>query len=108
MILMPILEATKHMAGLGYRVYSDIEHLRLAILPLPYGERLEKNGRKTDGKKYGRLDLGNIEFKGSEYNAFLLNCALSAVVPEPDEKRETYDKCMKDKQKLASIFLVKN
>lgn len=57
---------------------------------------------------YGRLDLGNIEFKDLDHNAFLLNCSLLAVVPEPDEKRATYDKCMKDRQKLASFLLTKN
>lgn len=57
---------------------------------------------------YGRLDLGNVEFKDRGHNAFLLNCSLSVVVPEPDEKREIYDKYMKDKQKLASFLLAKN
>lgn len=67
----------------------------------------EKNDQCKDAT-YGRLDLGNLEFNDPGHNAFLLNCSLSAVVPEPDEKRETYDKCMKDKQKLASFLLVKN
>jgi hypothetical protein len=67
----------------------------------------EKNDQCKDAT-YGRLDYGNIEFKDPGHNAFLLNCSLSAVVPEPDEKRETYDKYMKDKQKLASLLLVKN
>lgn len=73
--------------------------------------RVQASAKKKDqciDASYGRLDSGNIEFKDAVHNAFLLNCSLSAVVPEPDEKRETYDKCMKDKQKLASFLLGKN
>lgn len=57
---------------------------------------------------YGRLDLGTMEFKNPGQNAFLLNCSLSAVVPEPGEKLETYDKYIRDKQTLASFLLTKN
>lgn len=68
---------------------------------------VETNDQCKDAT-YGRLDSGNVEFKDAGHNAFLLNCSLSVVVPEPDEKQETYDKCMKDKQRLASFLLAKN
>lgn len=67
----------------------------------------KKNGQCEDAN-FGRLDLRGVEINDPGHNAFLLNCSLSVLVPEPDEKWETYNKRMKNKQKSASFLLAKN
>jgi ankyrin repeat protein len=57
---------------------------------------------------YGKLDLSKIESAVPSYNSFLLSCSLSELAPKPDQDRTAFDKCMKDKEKLASLLLTKN
>ena len=67
-----------------------------------------ENDDQCANATYGKLDLNKIESTDPSHNSFLLSCSLSAVVPKPDEDRAALDKCMKDKQKLASFLLAKN
>ncbi len=60
---------------------------------------------QCDAAKYGELDIALLDSNDPFHNSFLLNCAVSVVVPGPDEGKNAIMGRIEKKQAIAAFLL---
>lgn len=67
----------------------------------------ESRQQQCEEARSGELDLRKARNTNRSHNAYLFNCAISVVVPFPDEKAGSLKGTIEKKQQIADFFISK-